>query len=89
MRRIGAQRHPKRLVRRWSIGSFACYSPKSQSVLSYALLGRLTTYGEDFYSMGSLQTMLVDYVFAHIEHMQNRHLAPLLSMLSSGPFPIP
>jgi hypothetical protein len=38
----------------------------------------MTTYGEEFYSK-DLDRMLLEYVLAHLIHMQNRHLAPLLS----------
>jgi hypothetical protein len=50
----------------------------------YALLGRMTTYGEDFYSKG-IERMLLEYVFVHLVHMQNRHLAPLLSCVPPPP----
>ncbi len=39
----------------------------------------MTTYGGDFYSLPQVDNILINYVFVHMEHMENRHLTPLLS----------
>ncbi|KAL6061978.1 hypothetical protein QOT17_012547 [Balamuthia mandrillaris] len=47
---------------------------------SYELLGKLAFLGEQFYGLPSLTDLLINSVFAHIEHIENRHLALLLQL---------
>jgi hypothetical protein len=46
----------------------------------YTLLGRMTSYGEDFYALPSLANILINSVFVHMEHMENRHLSSILKL---------